>query len=1534
MATETEPNNTQISANPLVLGTPMTGALPSASDVDFYSVVASATGVLSFTWDGPTTSPDHYFVISVLSASGTPIAQFHPTADAVFEFSATAGQTYFVSIAKDLLLSPAQYRFWVGNAAPTLATPIADMTVAAQQNFGFVVSSTTFADIDGVTTLSYSATLADGRALPSWLTLNATTHAFSGTPTQADIGALDIRVTATDTGGAAVSDVFHLTIASDDFAGNASTTGSLPTTGSVFGNLSVGGDKDWFAVQLVAGTPYRFDLRGSITNSGTLIDPWLKLYDSYGTVLAADDDGATPYHEGSGHLTNSQIVFRPGESGTYYLEANGFDLATGTYTLSSQVLADDYDIRGVLKTTIKRWNSTDSLGSPVTVSFSFPQTQPANFAPNDTVGYLPMNAAQMAAVREILTNISALTQITFVETNGDTGQIRFGTSDQTVSGGFTDWDNDGERLIRADIAMDNSNTGNGHPTLGSYAYAALIHEIGHALGMEHPGNYNAGGGGTPAPYLPTSQDATPYTVMSYNFNTSYLDISNSAYAFATSMMSFDIAALQYVYGANLATHAADDSYSFNTFSQFTIWDAGGIDTIDESAWSTIGVTLNLNAGAISYSGIVGTDTLDGQLRPRLSIAQNVTIENAIGTAFGDLIIGNAIANNLQGGLGDDWLDGAGGNDILSGGGGNDTLIGGAGDDVIDGGANDDTAVFSGLLSLYSISNFGSVWTVVGPDGTDTLTHVEHARFADITIFLQGNSAPLGSVSITGIIAEDQTLTATNDLSDADGIGVGSIVYQWQSSLDGINWINLSTGQNLLLGDFEVGRQIRVIASYVDLQGTFERVTSLASSAVTNINDAPTGSVSVSVGAGGTPLQGQTLNAVTTTLADADGLGSFSYVWRASGDTIIGATGSSFTLTEAEVGKALTVTVSYVDGHGTAESVTSSATAIVANVNDAPTGSVAIVGTLMQGETLSVSNNLADPDGLGVLAYQWKANGSNISGATGNTLLLAEVQVGKVITVVASYVDGHNTSETVSSAASVAVVNLNDAPSGTLTISGTPLQGRTLTVANNLSDADGLGAFSYQWKSDGNNISGANAATFVLTEAQVGTAVSVTASYVDGHGTAESVTSAATSLIVNQNDPPVGGVSLVGAGSTPLQGETLTAVTTSLSDADGLGPLSFLWRANGTAIDGATSSTFVPTQFEVGKSITVLVSYKDGHGTDERVTSAASAAVVNVNDSPTGSVSVNGGAIQGHTLLASNNLQDLDGIPNNGSGAISYQWQISLDGTTNWSNLSGPASTTNSYALSATEVGHYVRVVASYVDNFAHAESVASSANLVNGPPLSRTMDVLAYTWNTHTLLDAVSITQGTLSTITDVNGHANLSGTFLSSTDLAVTRLIPANETSLTDQAVNLNDAIAILRMIVGIDVNGAGHALSPYQVLAADYNGDGVVDLSDAIGVLAHVVGLAAPAPKWLLVSESDANIPGLANLHPGTISNAVNAVFLEGATTLHLGLVGILRGDVDGSYAGVPNAVDLDVAQPNYVNDLITRLGLQASQFGVYGS
>ncbi|MFM9969185.1 MAG: putative Ig domain-containing protein, partial [Burkholderiales bacterium] len=189
---------------------------------------------------------------------------------------------------------------------------------------------------------------------------------------------------------------------------------------------------------------------------------------------------------------------------------------------------------------------------------------------------------------------------------------------------------------------------------------------------------------------------------------------------------------------------------------------------------------------------------------------------------------------------------------------------------------------------------------------------------------------------------------------------------------------------------------------------------------------------------------------------------------------------------------------------------------IIQTNSAPTGALSISGTATQGQTLTATiGTLADSDGLGTLTYQWKAGGVNINGATGSTLLLTEPQVGKIITVAASYTDLQGTAESASSNATAAVVNLNDAHSGAVAIEGTVAGTKTLSaVQGTLADLDGLGTLSYQWQMRNDaggfsNISGATNATLVLAGATIGHQVRVIANYTDGHGTPESSTSVAT-----------------------------------------------------------------------------------------------------------------------------------------------------------------------------------------------------------------------------------------------------------------------------------------------------------------------------------------------------------------------------------------------------------------------------------------
>ena len=548
-----------------------------------------------------------------------------------------------------------------------------------------------------------------------------------------------------------------------------------------------------------------------------------------------------------------------------------------------------------------------------------------------------------------------------------------------------------------------------------------------------------------------------------------------------------------------------------------------------------------------------------------------------------------------------------------------------------------------------------------------------------------NDAPTGNVTISDTTpAENQTITASNTLADIDGLG--SFTYQWKRN--GSN-ISGATTSSYLLTQADVDKTMTVTISYTDGGGKFESKTSGATAAVTNVNNAPTGSVTIN---DTTPAENQTITA-SNTLADVDGIGSISYQWKRGVNNIVGATAATYVLVQADVGNTIKVTASYVDGGGQAESRTSSATTTVANVNNNPTGSVTISGTAAENRTLTANNTLADVDGLGPFSYRWKRNGGNIGGAVLSTYLLKQADVGSTITVTISYTDGGGKLESKTSGATVAVTNVNNAPTGSVTINDTtPTENQTLIASNTLADVDGLGTINYRWNRGGSPIANATASTYLLVQADVGQTISVTASYIDGQGLAESKTSGATALVINVNNNPTGSVTISGS---PAENQTLTANNT-LADIDGLGIFNYQWKGNGSNIGGANASIYLLKQADVGKTISVTISYTDGGGKQESRTSTATTAITNVNDEPTGNVTISGNPLEGQTLTASNTLADVDGI-----GSITYQWKRGVN------NIVG--ATTATYVLVQDDVDNIITVTASYTDGEGTPESVISGS---------------------------------------------------------------------------------------------------------------------------------------------------------------------------------------------------------------------------------
>ena len=190
---------------------------------------------------------------------------------------------------------------------------------------------------------------------------------------------------------------------------------------------------------------------------------------------------------------------------------------------------------------------------------------------------------------------------------------------------------------------------------------------------------------------------------------------------------------------------------------------------------------------------------------------------------------------------------------------------------------------------------------------------------------------------------------------------------------------------------------------------------------------------------------------------------------------------------------------------------------ITGVNDDPTGSVTISDTTpAEGQLLTANNTLADVDGLGPFTYQWKRGVTNV-GTNSATYTPTQSDVNSMLTVTISYIDGGTNPESVTSAPTSAVTNVNNLPTGNVTINNlAPAEGDTLIASNTLADIDGLGPFTYQWKSGVTDV-GTNSASYVLSQSDVGNAMTVAISYTDGGDTPESKTSGATAAVTNVNN---------------------------------------------------------------------------------------------------------------------------------------------------------------------------------------------------------------------------------------------------------------------------------------------------------------------------------------------------------------------------------------------------------------------------------
>jgi Ca2+-binding RTX toxin-like protein len=345
------------------------------------------------------------------------------------------------------------------------------------------------------------------------------------------------------------------------------------------------------------------------------------------------------------------------------------------------------------------WGTPFGSG-PTKITYSFK---------GDGNGVVAMNGDQQLWTKEALKTWEAVANIVFVYDPSGNGQISFGTKDL---GPMAAGRKNGKVGNKVDLWLNNNSTIiSNHPdylnpTRGSDAFETLIHEIGHGLGLKHPGNYNAGGGGAPAPYLDPKNDNSHNTIMSYNGNgggTKY----GGTDADPETPMLYDMISIAHLYGINPNYNSGDNYYSWNTNDAFfaTLWDMGGTDWISGGTQANR-VEINLNPG--SYSSIgqrsdTNTSPAGGNLGIGFAWVEGfysyTWIENAIGSKNNDILEGNILSNKLYGREGDDFIFGyagsvldhtySDGKDSLYGGAGKDVLRGNTDDDSLYGGADDD-----------------------------------------------------------------------------------------------------------------------------------------------------------------------------------------------------------------------------------------------------------------------------------------------------------------------------------------------------------------------------------------------------------------------------------------------------------------------------------------------------------------------------------------------------------------------------------------------------------------------------------------------------------------------------------------------------------------------------------------------------------------------------------------------------------------------------------------------------------------------------
>ncbi len=494
--------------------------------------------------------------------------------------------------------------------------------------------------------------------------------------------------------------------------------------------------------------------------------------------------------------------------------------------------------------------NSGSKWSGSTITYSFPTVISAMATYSGETGFSAFNATQQARAELALTLwddvIASSIQKVTAGTTSTAANIEFGNATSGVGYAHAYFPSVGSVWMNSAYNSGQGTNDLMTPKIGAHGFLTFVHEIGHALGLEHMGEYN-GSADTPSSY----QDSTVYSVMSY-FGPSWgsgasngeglvawadwVGSDGRLYSPQTPMMN-DIMAMQAMYGADTTTRTGDTVYGFQSnitgstaaiynFSQnlnpiICIWDAGGNDTLNLSGWNTAS-TVDLAPGTFSSAN---------SMTMNISIARGAWIENAVTGNGNDTVRGNDLANVITTN---------GGNDTILALGGNDRIIAGAGNDSVNGGDGSDVLVFgdswANISWTYNVAL--ATFTFAGVlIGTDTVTAVE--RFID-SLNVERSLASLIDPGALPAVASVAAVAST--VNEGNG-GTTAVTFtvtlsKAATSTETVTWTAAGTGSNAanaadfsgaLSGTvtFAAGQTAKTVTVYLNGDTTFESAETFA-----------------------------------------------------------------------------------------------------------------------------------------------------------------------------------------------------------------------------------------------------------------------------------------------------------------------------------------------------------------------------------------------------------------------------------------------------------------------------------------------------------------------------------------------------------------------------------------------------------------------------------------------------------------------------------------------------------------------------------